>query len=96
MAHEGMIAVEVVCALRERQIVIELSVPAGTSVRAALELSDVRDRVGVSGDAQVGIYGRVVTRETILRDGDRVEIYRPLIADPKQVRRRRAASSGRD
>jgi hypothetical protein len=96
MAHEGMIAVEVVCALRERQIVIELSVPAGTSVRAALELSDVRNRVGISGDAQVGIYGRVVTRETILRDGDRVEIYRPLMADPKQARRRRAASSGRD
>jgi putative ubiquitin-RnfH superfamily antitoxin RatB of RatAB toxin-antitoxin module len=96
MEHEGMIVVEVVCAWRERQIVIELSVPAGTSVRAALELPHVRERVGISDDAQVGIYGRVVTRETTLRNGDRVEIYRPLMADPKQARRRRAGGSGRD
>lgn len=44
---------------------------------------------------RVGIYGRLVQLDTPLRDGDRVEIYRPLIADPKEARRRRAASGNK-
>jgi uncharacterized protein len=43
------------------------------------------------GAGRVGIYGRVVPPGTIVRDGDRVEIYRPLVADPKELRRARAA-----
>jgi len=42
-------------------------------------------------DAKVGIFGKVAAMTTVLSDGDRVEIYRPLIADPKEVRRKRAA-----
>jgi putative ubiquitin-RnfH superfamily antitoxin RatB of RatAB toxin-antitoxin module len=58
--------------------------------------SSVQDAIQASGLAQpalgrVGIWGRPVSPETRLREQDRVEIYRPLIADPKEVRRKRAA-----
>lgn len=91
-AEQQLLEVEVVYALPQRQVVLPLAVPPGTRVREALERSGIRsqfpeldfDRV------KVGIFGRVVRLDAILQHGDRIEIYRPLVADPKAARRRRA------
>jgi putative ubiquitin-RnfH superfamily antitoxin RatB of RatAB toxin-antitoxin module len=73
---------------------VALTVPAGTSVADAIRLSALgaRSREVDMEDTPVGIHGRIVTRDATLADGDRVEIYRPIKADPKQARRRRAAA----
>ena len=86
------IRVEVVYARPDEQIVTELSVPEGTTAAEAVVLSGLSGRFAEigEGDMQLGIYGRRVGAEAVLEDGDRVEIYRPLTADPKQARRRRA------
>lgn len=89
MALENTFAIEVVYALSERQIVVSVTVPPGTSVGKAIELARVQVDFGEARDSPVGIYGRLVSRDTLLREGDRVEIYRPLVADAKQARRRR-------
>jgi len=92
MAGEGGLAVEIVYALPEAQDVTALEVPVGTTVREALESSGLARRHGIDvSSALAGIFGRRVSLETVLKDGDRVEIYRQLVADPKQARRRRAA-----
>jgi len=79
------ITVEVVFALPERQTLRRLRLAEGSTVQDALSAS------GLAQTGRVGIHGRVVSPATILRDGDRVEIYRPLRADPKELRRARAA-----
>lgn len=92
MAHEDELAVEVVYALAGRVIAASTRVPPGTTVAGVIE------EVGLAGlvpdidlaQAPVGIFGRVVPRDTPVRDGDRIEIYRPLMADPKHARRQRA------
>ncbi|MBI1964937.1 MAG: RnfH family protein [Betaproteobacteria bacterium] len=84
------IQVEVVYALREKQLLIVLNVEEGTTVRQAIERSGIVQRMPGIGLASVGLFGRAVPLDTLLKDGDRVEIYRPLIADPKQARRDRA------
>jgi len=95
MGPEPRIAVELVYALPDAQEVISLEVARGTTVAHAIDLSGLSARHGVSPTlAHVGIYGRRVAPHTVLRDGDRVEVYRALVADPKQARRRRAARSG--
>jgi putative ubiquitin-RnfH superfamily antitoxin RatB of RatAB toxin-antitoxin module len=85
------IAVEVVYALPERQIVRRLEVSAGTTVQRALEASGLlQEFPEIPGERlDVGIYGKRVDRSTVLQEFDRIEIYRPLIADPKQARRAR-------
>lgn len=82
----GRIAVEVVVARPERQTLHRLLLPEGSTVGDALAASGLDAAPG-----RVGIYGTVVPAKTVLRDGDRVEIYRPLRADPKDLRRLRAA-----
>ena len=84
--------VEVVYALPLKQDVISLDVAAGATVGQALAASgmlarhpDIDLRV-----ARLGVWGRSTTLDALLREGDRVEIYRPLQVDPKEVRRRRA------
>jgi len=83
--------IEVVYALRDEQLLIALEVEEGASVRAAIERSGILRRYPeielIPG--RVGIFGKVVDLASRLRDGDRVEIYRPLEADPKEARRRR-------
>ena len=93
MASERAIAVEVVYALKDAQEVVALSVAAGTTVGEAIGLSGLPVRYPqIDAEcAVVGVYGRVVARDATLRDGDRVEIYRPLKGDPKQARRHRAS-----
>ncbi len=88
-----LIPVEVAYAQPERQLIIPLEVPEGTTLRQAVELSGILKEFPEIDLAKnkVGIFGRLAKPDTPLRPGDRVEIYRPLIADPKAVRRQRAA-----
>jgi putative ubiquitin-RnfH superfamily antitoxin RatB of RatAB toxin-antitoxin module len=91
MAVEALLRIEVVYALPGEQVVIALSVPEGTTAAEALERSGLAERFPETAASPIGVFGRVVAPDTALSDGDRVEIYRPLVADPKQARRRRAA-----
>ena len=88
---EARFAVEIVYALPAYQVLLALEVTPGTTVRQAIEQSGIRQRFPdidpVRG--KVGIFGRLVTADTVLREGDRVEIYRPLISDPRDARRQR-------
>jgi len=87
-----MITVSVVFALPERATEIELALPAGATVGEAIARSRIAERhpeVDFSR-AATGVFGRRVRRDAVLADGDRVEIYRPLLADPKDARRQRA------
>lgn len=87
------INVEVVYARRERQDVVPLRLPAGSTLEQALKASGLVERYPEIDFAtgKFGIYGKLAKLDTVLRDRDRVEIYRPLIADPKEVRKQRAA-----
>jgi putative ubiquitin-RnfH superfamily antitoxin RatB of RatAB toxin-antitoxin module len=68
------------------RIMVELD--EGATVGAALVASGILD--GLAGERlSFGIFGRRAARDTVLRDGDRVEVYRPLLVDPKEARRRR-------
>ena len=85
--------VEVVYALPDVQEVITLELPEPCNVKRAVEASGLLDKypeIDLSVN-KVGIFSRLTTLEQLLREGDRVELYRPLIADPKEVRRRKAA-----
>ncbi|HEX4522100.1 MAG TPA: RnfH family protein [Casimicrobiaceae bacterium] len=86
------IAVTVVYALPAGATEIGLTLPAGASVAEALALSEIAARHPEIDLAamSVGVFGVRVALDTRLSDGDRVEIYRPLQADPKDLRRRRA------
>lgn len=91
------IVVEVAYALPHKQKILSLNVSEGTTVRQAVEASGINEHfpeVDVRSCA-VGIFGKAVPKpeERILNSGERVEIYRPLIADPKEVRKQRAAKS---
>ena len=91
MAAERQLRIEVAWAQCERQTLIELAVPPGTTAGTAVELSGIRARhPEIPLHAPLGIHGRVVAANRELADGDRVEIYRPLPADPKETRRRLA------
>ena len=90
-AHRNLIEIEVVYASPQTQTVITLIVPVGTTVKEALTMSGITAKHPEVdwGAAAVGVFGRRVSLATALDDHDRIEIYRPLIADPKQVRRAR-------
>jgi putative ubiquitin-RnfH superfamily antitoxin RatB of RatAB toxin-antitoxin module len=95
MARERDLAVEVVYALADDVIAVTTHVPPGATVADVIEQGGfARLLPGVDlSAAPVGIFGRVVARDTPVRDGDRVEIYRPLVADPKQARRERSTGT---
>jgi putative ubiquitin-RnfH superfamily antitoxin RatB of RatAB toxin-antitoxin module len=87
------IDVEVVYALPERQEVIRLRLPEGSTVQQAVAASGLLQKHPEIDPAvsKLGVFGKLSKADTPLRDRDRVEIYRPLIADPKEVRKQRAA-----
>jgi hypothetical protein len=92
--ESGEIAIEVAYALPERQRILALKVPVGTTMLEAAERSGIA-RVFEGLDlatAKMGIFGKAVAdpRRHVLAEGDRVEIYRPLTADPKEARKARA------
>jgi putative ubiquitin-RnfH superfamily antitoxin RatB of RatAB toxin-antitoxin module len=90
------ISVTVACAQPERQTVLPLELPAGSTAGEALERSGIFGRHPELDPAAcgVGIFGREVARGQVLRDGDRVEVLRPLTDDPRE-RRRQLARAGR-
>lgn len=87
-----MIRVSVAIALPDRQEVVELDLPDGATIARAIEAANLEERfLGTqTSSLEAGVWGVRAGRETILREGDRVELYRALKADPKDQRRRRA------
>ena len=86
------IRVEVVYATVPRQELVALELEPGTTVAQAIERSGLAGKFAEFevDPARVGIFSRKISLDHVLRDGDRVEIYRPLQADPKEARRQRA------
>ena len=85
--------VEVAYALADKQSLISLEVKEGTTLKEAIEASgilEIYNQIDLSKQ-QVGIFSKFASLDTVLREKDRVEIYRPLVADPKEVRKERAA-----
>ena len=91
------IRVEVLYALPARQWVVAVELPDEATVRTALESAPVRAMLQETGAAvnSIGVWGKIVQPDHRLRDRDRVEIYRDLVADPKTVRRARAVGARR-
>jgi len=103
-----LITVEVAYALPQRQLIIPLQVAPGTTAQQAIEQSGILQEfpeidLGILQEFpeidldknKIGIFARLSKKDTPLKAGDRVEIYRPLIADPKEVRRQREAEGKR-
>ena len=90
---EASIEVQVCHSLPDSSFLRSLTVPAGTTLGQALEQSGVlREFPGIDlAVNMVGIYGKKKSLDTVLREHDRIEVYRPLQADPKEARRRRAS-----
>jgi len=89
----GFIEIEVIYALPHHQDVVMVRMPEGATVREALEASGLLlkyPEIEPGGRNRLGIYNKLAQPDTVLRERDRVEIYRPLIADPKALRRQRA------
>ena len=88
-----MITVEVVYALPEEQTLLSFSAKAGVSVKNAILQSGILEHYPQLDidNMDVGLFGKRTEMKIALRDKDRVEIYRPLLADPKEIRKRRAA-----
>ncbi len=85
--------VEVAYALADKQSLVSLEVQEGTTLKEAIEASGILEKynqIDLSKDL-VGIFSKFAALDTLLREKDRVEIYRPLIADPKVARKERAA-----
>lgn len=84
------IRVEVAYADPRRQFLRAVEVAAGSTVADAIAVSGILAQLPGFVPAGMGVFGRLVKPDTRLRDGDRVELYRPLRIDPKQARRNRA------
>jgi putative ubiquitin-RnfH superfamily antitoxin RatB of RatAB toxin-antitoxin module len=97
MADAENIAVEVAYAKPEEQLIVRLELPVGSTLREAVEKSGLPERFPEIDPAamKAGIFGKLKKLDQVLQAGDRVEIYRPLIADPKAVRKQRAAQGKR-
>ena len=94
---EPLIDVEVVYAAVDRQCLLAFAVEPGTNMRAALLASGIGNEFHELDLAScpVGIFGKQVAdpQNRVLQAGERIEIYRPLLADPKEIRRQRAAKA---
>ena len=88
------IHIEVAYALPDKQRIVKLDVPSGTTALQAVSMSrldEVFEDLVVGPDIKLGVWGKAVTGDRVLTMGERVEIYRPLLIDPKEVRKARAA-----
>lgn len=87
------INVDVCYARRDAQEIVHLRLPEGSTVQRAVEASGLLQKhpeIDLAKGNKLGIFAKLVKGDSVLRDRDRVEIYRPLIADPKAVRKKRA------
>jgi hypothetical protein len=89
------ICVEVVYAEPRCQTIVRLELPIGSTVQQAVEASGLLAKFPEISrtNRKLGVYGKITKVGTVLRAGDRVEIYRPLLADPKENRKRRAVAA---
>jgi len=89
---DNKITIELVYALPHEQALLKLEVPASTTIADAIKLSGLIEKYPEIDllKGKFGLYGKLSKVDTVLREKDRIEIYRPLIADPKEVRRKRA------
>ncbi|WP_256383184.1 RnfH family protein [Photobacterium toruni] len=97
-SDQPLIHVEVVFALPNEQRVLKLAVVAATPIQAIIEQSGILTmypEIDLNIN-KVGIYSRNVKLDATARDGDRIEIYRPLVADPREIRRKRAEQAKKD
>ncbi|WP_166364536.1 RnfH family protein [Pseudomonas akapageensis] len=96
---EPLIEVEVVFAAVDRQLLLKVSVPTGTTLREAVRLSGMLEQFPdyKLEEYPLGIFGRVVAQPQTrpVQAGERIELYRPLLADPKEVRKMRAAKAAK-
>ncbi|AZE85898.1 protein YfjF [Pseudomonas orientalis] len=94
-----MVEIEVVHAAVDRQLLLAVTVPEGTSLREAVRMSGIAEQFPqlMLAECPLGIFGKVVADADVrvVQPGDRIEIYRPLQADPKEVRRQRAAKAAK-
>lgn len=92
------IAIQICYARPDRQFLLTQTVAIGTTIQQAIAGSGIIEQAPEIDISvwRVGIYGKLKALDTVLREHDRVEIYRPLIADPKDSRRRRANKDGKD
>ena len=95
MTQASTIPVEVAYALPDKQAIVPLQVPRGTTAQGAVALSGIEEQFPglATAGADLGVFGKAVEPERKLEAGDRVEIYRPLLADPKEARKQRAAKA---
>ena len=87
------ILIEVAYALPQKQIIIPIKVKAGVTAQEAIKASGIIKKfpeIDLNIN-QIGIFGKLTQLDHVMRERDRIEIYRPLIADPKEIRRQRAA-----
>jgi putative ubiquitin-RnfH superfamily antitoxin RatB of RatAB toxin-antitoxin module len=87
---EAWVVVEVVYAEPARQMLCKVALPPGSTVQDAIERAGIVPPTMDLGNCKVGVFGKSCARDALVRDGDRVEIYRTLLADPKTARRVRA------
>lgn len=89
---DNKIKIEVVYALPNEQTLLKLDVPQTSTIADAMRLSGLLEKYPEIDleKGKFGLFGKLSKTDTVLREKDRIEIYRPLIADPKEVRRKRA------
>ena len=92
-----MMTVEVAHARADKQVILPVEVPVGATIEQAIQQSGILDlfpEIDLA-KSKVGVFAKLSKATAELNPGDRVEIYRPLIADPKEVRRKREAEGKR-
>lgn len=91
-SEEGFIELEVAYATPEEQVIVTINVLLGTTIEQAVELSGLLMRFPEisNSELKIGVFGGSCKPDQFVKQGDRVEIYRPLIHDPKEARRQRA------
>lgn len=92
MAEPESLSIEIAYALPQRQELVHVQLPTGSTVQQAIEASGLMQKYAEIDlkKNKVGVFGKLTKLDAPLRNRDRVEIYRPLLADPKEVRKKRA------
>lgn len=95
VSRKESITIEIAFVLPRQQFIRRFQVPMGTSINQAITLSGVASFYPKNDNTlfKIGIYGRVVSLTRILQEDDRIEIYRPLIIDPKEKRKLKVRST---